>query len=311
MPIGTDRRGSLNQGKIYGSSTKHPDLNTQGTWSMTPFFTILCHDLPLTPRLTGACIGYQSTEWRAQQFARHLFRFLPEFCLTHSERKSIDDTNCMEHIANAAKLVYDTDKYQKRGEFGELMLHALLRETRQTEPAISKIFFKDASNNTVKGFDAVHVIDTPNGLELWLGEVKFYKDINTAIRDVIKELSAHFQDNYLRQEFGLIANKLDANWTGSEKLRRLLHENTSLDEVVSAIVVPVLLTYESPTTQAHTSTTPTYKAAIEAELQKHHTQFAAKNQTTHVRIELFLMPMKSKKVLVSELHSRLKLMQGL
>ena len=34
--------------------------------------------------------------------------------------------------------------------------------------AISKVFFKDSPNDTVKGFDAVHVVESLDGLELWL-----------------------------------------------------------------------------------------------------------------------------------------------
>jgi hypothetical protein len=66
------------------------------------------------------------------------------------------------------QLAASTDKYQKRGEIGELLLHVICREVFKTYPAITKYFYKDSSNNTVKGFDAVHVVVTKTGLELWL-----------------------------------------------------------------------------------------------------------------------------------------------
>ena len=214
-------------------------------------------------------------------------------------------------MRKAAQTVYDTDKYNRRGEFGELILHALLRETRKTEPAISKIFFKDAINNTVKGFDAVHALDTPNGLELWLGEVKFYKDINRAITDVTAELEAHFQDDYLKKEFMLIANKLDSTWSGTEKLRKLLHPNTSLDKAVSAIVVPVLLTYESAATKSFTKDCKEYREKLLTELLASHTKFKTKNTIKKVRVELFLFPMADKEVLLNQLQKRLEAAQAL
>lgn len=275
------------------------------------FFSVLCHQLDLDPKLTGACAGFASGKWRSEQFAKYLLRWLPEFCLSYSERKAIDEVNCLEQVVKAAQLVYDTEKYGRRGEFGELILHALLRETRQTEPAISKIFFKDSANNTVKGFDAVHVLDNGKSLELWLGEVKFYTDITAAIRDVVEELELHFQDDYLQKEFCLIANKLDDAWPGKPRLQRLLHPNTSLDDVVSTIVVPVLLTYESSTTLSYTKSCDAYKKAIEDELVKHHAAFVKKNKTKHVRVELFLLPMASKAALLTELHKRLVAMQDL
>lgn len=278
---------------------------------MTPFFEVHSTQLALDPVLLGACAGYEGGHWRAERLSRYLMEWLPEFCLTHSERKSITETNAVSQLRKAAQTVYDTDKYDRRGEFGELILHAILRETRQTEPAISKIYFKDSVNNTVKGFDAVHVVDTPSGLELWLGEVKFYVDINKAITDVVAELDAHFQHDYLKKEFLLITNKIDQNWSGAEKLQRLLHPNTSLDTIVSAIVVPVLLTYESATTQAFDKTSAAYQTALQAELVKIHEKFKTKNTLAHVRIELFLLPMFDKKTLLDQLHMRLTAAQNI
>ena len=273
---------------------------------MARFFSVHCHQLPLRPRLHGVCAGYESGKWRADQLSRYLMEWLPEFSLSYTERKSINDTNSVAQIRKAAQVVYDTDKYDKRGEFGELLLHALMREAVGTEPAISKIFFKDAVNATVKGFDAVHVLDTPSGLELWLGEVKFYKSITKAIADVVPELEAHFKDDYLRKEFILVTGKLDPNWSCTSRLTDLLHRNKSLDEVVSSIVVPVLLTYDSATTKGFTEVSLAYKAALEAELQENYRKFIAKNTVKKLRIELFLFPMASKDDLLSRLNKRLQ-----
>lgn len=273
---------------------------------MVKFFSVHCHQLTLQPRLHGVCAGYESGKWRADQLSRYLMEWLPEFSLSYTERKSINDTNSVAQIRKAAQIVYDTDKYDKRGEFGELLLHALIRETLGTEPAISKIFFKDSVNSTVKGFDAVHVLDTPEGLELWIGEVKFYKNISRAIYDVIPELEAHFNDDYLRKEFILITGKLDPNWSGTNRVTDLLHRNKSLDEVVTSVVVPVLLTYNSATTKGFTEASAAYKAALEAELRVNHTKFVAKNTVKKVRIELFLFPMADKCDLLFLLNKRLQ-----
>ena len=54
-----------------------------------------------------------------------------------------------------------------------------------------------------------------------LGEVKFYKNIGAAIRDVVKELEEHMEQDYLRQEFALIANKIEDDWAGSDELKDL------------------------------------------------------------------------------------------
>ncbi|MCO5102284.1 MAG: DUF1837 domain-containing protein [Burkholderiaceae bacterium] len=272
---------------------------------MTPFFDIHCQQLRLVPTLRGVCAGFESGKWRSEQLSRYLMEWLPEFCLSHSERKSISDTNMVRQLREAAQTVYDTDKYDRRGEFGELILHSVLREAMGTDPAISKIYFKDAVNSTVKGFDAVHVLDTPTGLELWLGEVKFYTSATKAVDDVVKELKDHFQDDYLKKEFLLITRKLDPTWAGSARLRELLSPHATLDKLIKAIVVPVLLTYESSTTKSFTETCDEYVQRLESELTDIHTKFAGKNSVIDVRIELFLFPLANKQELLDHLHKRL------
>lgn len=49
------------------------------------------------------------------------------------------------------------NKYLKKGEFGEMILHLLLRDFFHTQPLISKIHFKDTDNAVVHGFDIVHI----------------------------------------------------------------------------------------------------------------------------------------------------------
>ena len=39
------------------------------------------------------------------------------------------------------------------------------------------------------------------------GEVKFYNDFATAVRDVVSEIEAHFKEDYLKKEFAAITNK--------------------------------------------------------------------------------------------------------
>ena len=100
-----------------------------------------------------------------------------------------------------------------------------MRQVFGTVPTIAKYFYKDAANDTVKGFDAVHVVPAGIDLELWLGEVKFYDDLARAIRDVVKELEVHTQRDYVRAESAFIANKIDPAWPHADKLKRLLHRN--------------------------------------------------------------------------------------
>ncbi|RYY79062.1 MAG: DUF1837 domain-containing protein [Moraxellaceae bacterium] len=191
------------------------------------------------------CAGFERGDWRNDQFAKHLINWLPEFAFTYSELIKIASHNAVEMVMKAANIIYNTEKYGNRGEFGELLLHAAIRQIYNTEPAISKIYYKSGLNETVKGFDAVHVVEQNDELELWIGETKFYSDLSRAINDVCKEIIEHLETDYLRGEFILIANKIDSNWQHADLLKDLINKNKSLDEVFSKVCIPVLLTYNS------------------------------------------------------------------
>ena len=276
---------------------------------------IRVHKLDIYPSLTGLCAGFESGEWRCDAFSHHMMDWLPEFALSFSERENLRDHNAVELLRKAAKVVYSTEKYGKRGEFGELLLHILMRQVFNTLPAINKIYYKSSSNETVKGFDAVHVVvnEEEVSLELWLGEAKFYSNASDAIRDVVKELKEHTERDYLRDEFLLIKNKLDENWPHFDKMHELLSPNTSLDTIFNAVCIPVLITYDSRIVASYPENKATYIDDFIEEVTKHYNSFKDKCEITNLpkvlRIHLFIVPLKEKRELVEMLDMRLKACQ--
>jgi hypothetical protein len=235
--------------------------------------------------------------------------WLLEFCYTYSELQSLNPQNAAYLMRQAASQVYQTEKFRNRGEFGELMLHAVLRQVYDTIPAVSKIYYKDSSNDTVKGFDAVHIVAHPNTLELWLGEAKFYDDISKAISDVVAELEVHTRQNYMRNEFIAIKNKIDDRWPYADRLKKLLHGHVSLDEIFDAICIPVLLTYDSKVLARHTRQSEEYRKELEREVRHCHSVFASKKLPASVKVHLFLVPLNTKSILVDELDKVLRAWQ--
>jgi len=278
------------------SDFPHPDA----------FLTVRVHDMANAPSLTGLCAGYEASEWRCQQLAQHLLEWIPEFALTNREREDIGSHNAVALISKAARTVYTSPKYEKRGEVGELLLHVAMRQVFNTVPAIAKYYFKDAANDTIKGFDAVHVVAADGTLELWLGEVKFYSDIADAITDVVKELVKHTEVDYLKAEFAAITNKIDDTWPYADRLRRLLHRNVSLDEVFDAMCIPVFLTYDSPAIASHRAVTAPFDKTFSSEVRKHYVTFSTKLPAMRCKVHLFLLPLKSKADLVAAFDEGLR-----
>ncbi len=283
------------------ASPKHPD----------PFLEVRVKTTHLSPNLLAVCAGYELTKWRREQLVSHLINWLPEFALSFSDYEAIGGHNAAEKTIEAAKALYASPKYQQRGECGELLLHVVVRQVFGSYPAISKYFFKDNRNDTVKGFDAVHVVNNQDKLELWLGEVKFYKEISQAIAAVVVELKQHVDRDYLRSEFMAIKNKIDPSWPLAARLAKLIHPQTSLDTIFDAVVVPVLLTYDSKCINSHEKVTAAFQKAFEEEVLQHRETFAGKSLPKTVRLELFLFPLESKAQLVKSFDDRIKQWQAL
>lgn len=275
-----------------------------------PLIEIRVDRLELEPPLAAGCAGFELGKWRAPQLAKHLLQWLPEFALRWSEWKDVSAENAVVKVGQAAKLIYETDNFERRGECGEILLHIFLRQHFGSIPAISKIFFKDSRNDTVKGFDAVHVVPGDDW-ELWLGEVKFYTDVKSAIRDAIKELADHLTPEYLRGEFAAIVNKLDDDSPEVDWLLEKLSNNRSLDEIFTAICVPVLLAYDSDAVKQHTIVSDEYLAEFEAEVLSVRGEFQDRLPDLPVRVHLLLFPMADKAVLVEEWDRCLKSCQEL
>ncbi|SIQ28884.1 protein of unknown function [Peribacillus simplex] len=257
----------------------------------------------------GFSVGYELEEFRYEALVDLIFSALMDFSLPESEKHSITHLNAERKMRNAARAVYASDKYSKRGEFGEILLHIIMRDYFNSIPAISKMYYKDGPNETVKGFDAVHIVTQEKDLELWLGEVKFYNNMARAIRDVLPELHAHMDKDYLRNEFLFISNKIDPNWEHAGNVKRLIDTRTSLDKIIKRIRIPVLLTYDSKIVSSYKEVCEEYKMDLIDELNKHHKKFRSSELPKNVDLVLIILPFAQKKALVEKLHEKLRVWQ--
>lgn len=261
--------------------------------------------------LLGLCAGYEAGTWRAEGLARYLIRNLPQFALPIEEWDNFDTATGVEQLARAARTVYTTKKYERRGEVGELLLFSIMRECYDSEPIVSKFYFKSSGNDTVKGFDAVHVVSRESGPELWLGEVKFYTQLSAAIRDVLAELKDHLTIDFMRDEFMWIEHKMGDGTSHADEIRRLLDDSTSLDEVFKVLHIPILLTFRSACVNEHSIVDAKFEKAIAAELISHFVFFRKQNLPQNIHVHLFLLPMAGKALLLQAFDQRLKTLQAL
>jgi hypothetical protein len=118
--------------------------------------------------------------------ADHLFQWLPYAALSQENQLAFGSNNFVEMLRLAAAHIYKTKKTATRGEIGELMLHLACILHFKTIPVMCKLVLKTSSNDTVKGFDGVHLLPRDSSFELWLGESKFYTDPQDSIREAAR-----------------------------------------------------------------------------------------------------------------------------
>lgn len=259
------------------------------------------------------CPNYDQQRWRAEELAAHLCRWLPEWALRYGERP--DTATMMEMARRAALKVYAADSYESRGELGELLLHAVIRHEFETDIAVSKIFFKDSANDTVKGFDCVHVSRAEDGeLDLWLGEAKLYTRRSEAIASAAEELVEHLKRDYLRDEFAMVVDKLDEAFPSTADLRDLLDEERPLDQIVARLHIPIFLAYDGKLIREHRMVDDEFVTAMEIEAQAARQALMEKIDGNplpqEVVIDLIILPVEDKKRLAELFHKELRQWQG-
>lgn len=254
-------------------------------------------------------VGFDQNKFRLQPLVEVIRNVIPEYALGFHQGDNIPLTEIVDRLQEAAKTVYTTDKYKARGEFGELILHLLLRDFCKSIPLISTIFFRDAPNVPAHGFDGVHITIEGEEKKLWLGESKLYKSGKSGIDDLLGDISKHFNADYMRQQFSLITRKLPTDTPEVEHWRALMHKHQKLDVIFSSIVIPMVCTYNSELFANHSDETPQYISDFRSECLALHDRFTQKNTATNLEIILLLLPIPDKDELNKELDARLKAMQ--
>lgn len=270
-------------------------------------------------------------------FTEELISVIPEYVFAEYETSNIFQVQVVQKLREAAKSIYKIKEYdlmrkaclenddnakaeldnfpfRKKGEFGELLLHFLLRDFKGTIPLISKVYFKDSSGIPAHGFDAVHI--SPTEEILWLGESKLYTDAKQGLKAIITDLDKHLTTDYLNDQFVLIKKNLNNNSIPQrEEWIKKLSSCAQLKEKLKMINIPLLCTYENDIYSKFKADT-TFDFDNYHELNIRDLKQYFDSQNTHplknqCNIILMLFPVESKLELVKRLHERLWHMQNM
>ncbi len=256
-------------------------------------------------------VGFEDNQFRLQPLVDVIRRVIPEFALGDHDGTVIKMTESVEKLKLAAETVYDTDKYKKRGEFGELILHLLLRDFFGTTPLVSKIYFKDSNNFVVHGFDGVQTTINGGKRRLWLGESKLYSNGKAGVASLVQDLIDHTERDYLRKEFNLISRKVPSEFPNREEILSLMDQHRTLEDIFTYISIPLVCTYSSDLFKSHAEASKEYFTDFYEECQNLYSKLDDADITTNIDAYLLLLQVQSKDELNDALHQRLKAMQGI
>ena len=267
------------------------------------------------------------------ELAKLVIRVLPEYVFDWHESISLEDA--MSKVSEAANRLYKTDPYKtmldyyvynkrdaelveevkkleenNRGEFGELLLHLLLRDFKGTRSLMSKVYFSDSRGVPAHGFDAVHYI--PNSKQLWLGESKLYSEGKGGLSNLVKDLREHLTCNYMHEQFVVIQKNLKSQTNpDKEEWIKKFQKNERLADMIDGLNLAMLCLYPHDV----------YQKQLEEELNKlegleyHKTNVRELKEyfdninncpiKDKVNIVLLLFPVKDKAEFVKNLHLKL------
>jgi hypothetical protein len=255
------------------------------------------------------CAGFELKAWRCVPFAEHLIEWLPEYALPEEEL-AVTHANMYVKLKQAAMRVYTSEKYKKRGEAGEIALHAICRDYFGTLPISNRVFYKSASNDVVKAFDMVHArFPDKGGVELWLGESKLYMDTKDAIADALRSVTEHLKQGFLREQKLILGPQIPKTTPRYDELMQLFEPQTSLDKFISSGVFVIGILSTSAACGAATQITPQYKANLEKEFAEISAHLAKSGLTNNVRVVLVYVPLADKNGFVTAFDSKLKGLQ--
>lgn len=256
------------------------------------------------------CAGFELQKWRCDALAAHIMEWIADYALVEDEL-DVSHANMYVRLQQAAIRIYTSNNYKKRGEVGEITLHAICRDFFGTVPFAPRVHYLTASNDVVKSFDMVHVRYLEGGtFELWLGEAKFYKDSDEAIASAIESVSAHIDAGFLKGEKLLLGPQISKNIPQSEEIRALFSQNTSIDKLFETAVFPICIASDSEAVASHQAHNDEYVAAAHKELLKLGAKLKASGLPEKIRVMLIYLPLGSKDELGAAFDKRLKGLQA-
>lgn len=269
---------------------------------------------------------YEDNVWRYKKFNQYIWNNISQDALTNEERVSLIDSpdTILERAASRLRIIQykETGEDEKTGgEIAEILLYGIMRHYYNALPIVPKIFYKQNKNDYAKGADSVHIVVEDNdNFSLWLGEAKFYKNIeNSDLDKIVTSVHETLSTEKIRKENSIITglsefDKYDIDESLKNNIKNLLNEETSIDKIKPILHIPIILLHECAITASATEITDDYKAQIIAKHKKRAEAYFLKQiekckgiaKYAEIKFHLILFPVPNKETIVDRFIKRAK-----
>lgn len=199
-----------------------------------------------------------------QDVARIIYNGIVEFAVNEYEINYYD-LEREQRKAIISRIRYDSAADSsvklKYGFYGEVLLDLILRVFLRTSVLAARgYFYSPIENSEAKGFDAFHLMERDQNIDLWFGEAKFYLKYKDAITPVLEKLNVSLSDGYLNRNLLAIINERDHLSVHSVQLDSLLdsweeNPNINLAKEMQTrgirLIYPIFIAYQKAGTDVY------------------------------------------------------------
>lgn len=199
--------------------------------------------------------------WSVDRFCEYLENKIILSALSHKEYESyiVELATLLRKAFERLRKVHKktlednkelTEEEITDGEIGEVFLYGIMHDYYQAINLVPKIFYKQSTNDTVKGADSVHITLSNDEIGVWFGEAKFYTDIDGAINKAIESVIKFLNESYDKEisisydclEKEQIKNRINDAYKYS--LLEYILKSENIDELKKYLHIPILILYE-------------------------------------------------------------------
>ncbi len=215
-----------------------------------------------------ACISSQNDicfrNTAPQEIAKVIYNGIVEFAVNEYEI-NYDDLALEQRRAILSRIRYNPSATEtqklKYGFYGEVLLDLVLRVFLRTSVVAARgYFYSPIEKSEAKGFDAFHLMERGENIDLWFGEAKFYLRYKDAITSVMEKIETSLSDAYLNRNLIAIINERAHLSVHNTQLNSLLDswvENPSINLAQEMqnrgirLIYPIFIAYEKANGDAY------------------------------------------------------------